>query len=469
MEDATPRKTTTTSLQGIGHGYPELVEIITRAMLSTHTVTLPQSSKVGYFDMARLPFPLTTSAVCFLFSHLLLPRTCVIASRLNLRIHCHWHHSRAVRPILATRQASKMSSSTRQRDPLLGRLPGPVAVPAMLLQPGVKQLAAPVQISPTPSCPPPSFIKPHFSTSKRKRPQCIAHRGYKAKYPENTLSAFRAAINAGAHAVETDLHITKDEIIVLSHDANLKRCFGEDIKIADKTWDEIKDLRTIQKPHERIPRLADLLQYLAEEGREHVWVFLDIKLGNDADDIMRLIASTLSSNPPQTSAPWNERIILGLWAAKYLSPAQQYLPGFPMMHIAFSATYARQFFDVANVGFNMMFYALLMPGGRRFLRDAQHVYKRKVLSWTINSEDHMKWCIRRGLDGVVTDEVEKYLDVAERFDEDQEKEPYLPVELKVLWAAFKSFVWVKILLVFYSGKMQLGVPDGFSKKKAGKQ
>ena len=59
--------------------------------------------------------------------------------------------------------------------------------------------------------------------------------------------------------------------------------------------------------------------------------------------------------------------------------------------------------------------------------------------------------------------------MAERFDEDREKEPYLPVELKVLWAAFKSFVWVKILLAFYSGKMQLGMPTGFSKKKAGKQ
>jgi len=283
------------------------------------------------------------------------------------------------------------------------------------------------------------------------------------------MSAFRAAINAGAHAVETDLHITKDEVVVLSHDANLKRCFGEDVKIANKTWEEIQDLRTIQKPHERMPRLADLLQYLAEEGREHVWVFLDIKLGNDADDIMRLVASTLSSNPPQASATWNERVVLGLWGAKYLSPAQQHLPGFPMMHIAFSATYARQFLAVANVGFSIMFYALLMPGGKQFLRDAQHVHKRKVLSWTINGEDHMKWCIRRGLDGVVTDEVEKYLDVAERFDEHREKEPYLPVQLKVLWAAFKSFVWVKVLLLLYNGKMRFGISDGFSKKKAGRK
>jgi glycerophosphoryl diester phosphodiesterase len=48
-------------------------------------------------------------------------------------------------------------------------------------------------------------------------PQSIAHRGYKAEYPENTMDAFRAAVAIGAHAIETDLHLTKDKVVVLSH------------------------------------------------------------------------------------------------------------------------------------------------------------------------------------------------------------------------------------------------------------
>ena len=48
-------------------------------------------------------------------------------------------------------------------------------------------------------------------------PHIIAHRGHKAKYPENTLKAFEAAIDAGAHAIETDVHLSKDGIVVLSH------------------------------------------------------------------------------------------------------------------------------------------------------------------------------------------------------------------------------------------------------------
>ena len=48
-------------------------------------------------------------------------------------------------------------------------------------------------------------------------PQAIAHRGYKAKHPENTMGAFRGAVQAKAHAIETDIHLTKDDVVVLSH------------------------------------------------------------------------------------------------------------------------------------------------------------------------------------------------------------------------------------------------------------
>ena len=50
-----------------------------------------------------------------------------------------------------------------------------------------------------------------------KMPQIIAHRGYKAEHPENTMGAFEGAVKVGAHALETDLHISKDDVVVLSH------------------------------------------------------------------------------------------------------------------------------------------------------------------------------------------------------------------------------------------------------------
>ncbi len=47
--------------------------------------------------------------------------------------------------------------------------------------------------------------------------QTIAHRGYKAAFLENTLGAFKGAVEIGAHALETDLHMSRDKVVVLSH------------------------------------------------------------------------------------------------------------------------------------------------------------------------------------------------------------------------------------------------------------
>lgn len=56
-----------------------------------------------------------------------------------------------------------------------------------------------------------------WTFNKNGVPQAIAHRGYKAKFPENTMGAFRGAIEVGAHAIETDLHLSKDDVVVISH------------------------------------------------------------------------------------------------------------------------------------------------------------------------------------------------------------------------------------------------------------
>jgi len=62
-----------------------------------------------------------------------------------------------------------------------------------------------------------SFAYAKKDVSGKRRPQAIAHRGYKAKYPENTMGAFKGAVDVGADAVETDIHLSKDGVVVLSH------------------------------------------------------------------------------------------------------------------------------------------------------------------------------------------------------------------------------------------------------------
>jgi len=71
-------------------------------------------------------------------------------------------------------------------------------------------------------------------------PRVIAHRGASGEHPENTLVAFRAAAEAGARYFELDVHMTRDGVIVVSHDAELSRTCGLDAAILDLTLVELK-------------------------------------------------------------------------------------------------------------------------------------------------------------------------------------------------------------------------------------
>ena len=122
-------------------------------------------------------------------------------------------------------------------------------------------------------------LPPHLSHLPSKAlPQNIAHRGYRAKLPENSIKAFAGALAAGAVALETDVHLSKDKVVVLSHDPTLKRCFGRPEKIADCDWSLLETLRTTKDAEVPLARLDDLLAFLSEPGREDVWVLLDIKV-----------------------------------------------------------------------------------------------------------------------------------------------------------------------------------------------
>jgi len=76
----------------------------------------------------------------------------------------------------------------------------------------------------------------------RYRPRIIAHRGDSAHAPENTLTAFRLALEGGADALETDLWLTRDERVVLFHDPTAERLTGNPCRIADMRLSEVRSL-----------------------------------------------------------------------------------------------------------------------------------------------------------------------------------------------------------------------------------
>jgi len=67
-----------------------------------------------------------------------------------------------------------------------------------------------------------------------------AHRGASLELPENTMPAFRRALELGADALETDVHVTSDGVLVTSHDPDGARVFDVHRRIADCPWAEVR-------------------------------------------------------------------------------------------------------------------------------------------------------------------------------------------------------------------------------------
>lgn len=96
----------------------------------------------------------------------------------------------------------------------------------------------------------------------------FAHRGVMALQPENTMSAFRLALDAGADGIETDVHLTKDDELVLIHDETLERTTDGSGLVSSYTLDELRrfnaGVRSSQQ--EVIPTLQELLELVRGES-----------------------------------------------------------------------------------------------------------------------------------------------------------------------------------------------------------
>ena len=93
----------------------------------------------------------------------------------------------------------------------------------------------------------------------RQGPIVFAHRGGSEEAPENTMSAFAYAYDAGIRHVETDAHITADGKVVICHDETVDRCYDGTGVIAQMTWRELSKLRH-RDSGEQMPLLAQVLE-----------------------------------------------------------------------------------------------------------------------------------------------------------------------------------------------------------------
>jgi len=144
-------------------------------------------------------------------------------------------------------------------------------------------------------------MSPHRPTPDL--PAIIAHRGYAARAPENTLAAIDAAHAAGCRWVELDVQRLGDGMPVIWHDADVSRCSDGHARLRELDWVAAQGLDVgrwfdARFAGERMASLDDALARLAEHG---MGLNLELKLspGHDATALAAVAGRALAALPPE--------------------------------------------------------------------------------------------------------------------------------------------------------------------------
>ena len=116
----------------------------------------------------------------------------------------------------------------------------------------------------------------------------IAHRGlHDEKSAENSMSAFGKAIEAG-YAIEIDVHVTKDNQVVIFHDNDLKRMCGADVVIEETDFKELRKYK-LGGTEEHIPLLVELLRIAEGEAPLLIELKAEKKIGRLEQEVYAIL------------------------------------------------------------------------------------------------------------------------------------------------------------------------------------
>jgi glycerophosphoryl diester phosphodiesterase len=245
------------------------------------------------------------------------------------------------------------------------------------------------------------------------------HRGARAVLPENTLPAFEYAIGCGADAIELDVAVTRDDVVVVSHDPTLNRAIcrapeGPRV-IRECTLEEVRrwDCGTLRNPRfrrqkpvpgARVPTLDEVLA-LSERG---AFVFnIEIKCFPERPGwspapqrFAELVCAAIQGHKLENRAMVQSFDFRILHAMRKLAPA-----------IRLGALYVgrpKSFTAIAHqAGAEIVapYHALVTP--RKVL--VAHAAGLQVLAWTANRPRDWKRLITAQVDGIITDNPESLL------------------------------------------------------------
>lgn len=223
-----------------------------------------------------------------------------------------------------------------------------------------------------------------------KKMKFYAHRGASADFPEHTMAAYRGAIDQGALGFECDIRITKDEVPILWHDANMKKEAKSAAIIANRTYAEIKQI------YPAVMTLNELLDLAIENEKS---LALEIKhpvpTGNRVEE---LVIAELHKRENAIKKSGIDVVIMSFsWFAiekiKKMDPSIKTV----MLLGDFTKKITRRFTSAQVIG----------PSIEMIRKSPELVTEirssgKELYVWTVDSTEDLQYCASVGVDIVMT-------------------------------------------------------------------
>ena len=202
----------------------------------------------------------------------------------------------------------------------------------------------------------------------------IAHRGMfdNIKIPENSIASFKKALKYN-YSIELDVQLTKDNVLVVFHDNNLKRMTGLDKLITDTNYEELKTLKLLNTK-ESIPTLDEVLNLINNK----VLLDIEVKDTKKIKEITNILKDKLKNYNNYVLKSFNPRIVRNL--KKNINTEVGYL-----IDSKHKFLYSNLIIKYSNADFLSISKKLLKSKKFQKLKN-----KYQLLIWTIKDKDEIK-------------------------------------------------------------------------------
>lgn len=246
------------------------------------------------------------------------------------------------------------------------------------------------------------YAKMGLLLKQAQQPSCltarkVAHRGAAGSCPENTMIAFEHAVAMGADMIELDIQLTKDQQIVVIHDATINRTTNGKGRVCQYTYEELCRFDagswfSTAFRGERIPLLNDVLRMFSHQ----VGIVIELKKPENNPGIETLLSALLQQYP-------TESIIIqsfnqgSLRQMKKLSPA---------INTALLVNYPLNKKDIITIATEFEYVSLKWTMVNKKVMTAIKQAHLRTIVWTINTEKQLAKVRNWEINAIVTDHLQ---------------------------------------------------------------